>query len=263
MRTGIYFWFNYPIPYIDRLNLIKQTGFDEIMLWWGDQFQDIDGPKERIPVLAAKAGLHIENVHSDFENANLLWVDQLGWQDVVNRYLECIDDCHDYDIPAMVLHLTSGDTPPEPSELGIDRMKRIVDRAEQKNVRIALENLRKPEYLDYVYDRIDSDRLKFCYDSGHENYRSSKSDLLKRHGGKLISLHLHDNDGTEDQHMLPGEGNIAWDDIAAKLKKINYKGTISLEVTNDMPVKYKSMTAEEFLAEAYKRAKWIADMCAG
>lgn len=257
LQTGIFYWFGYPSLNRERINQIAAAGFNNVSLWWGDQYKDIDGPKELLPDLARAAGLFVENIHTDFERTNLLWVDKPGWQDVLNRYLKSVDACSDYQIPTMVLHLTSGDTPPAANDLGIERLKRIIERAEQKNVNVALENLRITEYLDYVYEQIDSDRLKFCYDSGHENCFTKKGDLLDKYGKQLIALHLHDNDGASDQHMLPLEGNCNWPLIAKKLRQNNYNGSISLEITNEFDEKHKNLSAEQYLSEAFKRAKKI------
>ena len=86
MKSGIYNWFGYPIPNRERLKLIASVGFDAISFWWGDQYTDICGPKEMLPELARNAGLDVENIHTDYEHTNLLWLDKLGWEDVFNRY---------------------------------------------------------------------------------------------------------------------------------------------------------------------------------
>lgn len=85
--------------------------------------------------------------------------------------------------------------------------------AEQKNVNIALENLRRPEYLQFVFENFQSGRLGFCYDSGHENCYAKGTGLLSLYGDKLMALNLHENDGTDDQHRIPGKGTINWDSI--------------------------------------------------
>ncbi len=51
--------------------------------------------------------------------------------------------------------------PPPPTLLGLDRMKYIVELAEQKEVNMALENTRQPEYLQYIFSNIQSNRLGF------------------------------------------------------------------------------------------------------
>lgn len=259
MQTGIFYWFGYELR--DRYNLIASAGFDNVTLNWSDEFAEDEGPKELMPGLARKAGLYVENIHTDYEGTNLLWQDKLGFEDILNRYLSNIDDCYDHQIETMVIHLTTGRNPPKMNLLGIERIKHLVEHAEKKNINIALENLRKPEYLDYVFSLVDSDKLKFCYDSGHENCFSKNADLLDKFGDKLIALHLHDNDGSYDQHRIPGEGTVDFKGIACKLKQLNYKGSISLEVTNEFSAKYKNISIEAFLAEAYKAARKIADLC--
>lgn len=105
-------------------------------------------------------------------------------------------DCSRHNIPTVVIHLINGDTPPPPIQLGLDRIKYLVELAEQKEVNIALKNLRRLEHLQFVFENIKSGRLGFCYDSGHENCYTKGADLLSLYGNRLMALHLHDNDGT-------------------------------------------------------------------
>jgi sugar phosphate isomerase/epimerase len=52
--------------------------------------------------------------------------------------------------------------------------------------------------------------LNYCFDIGHANLRNAietEFDLMK---DRIRSTHLHDNNGTDDQHLFPGEGNIDW-----------------------------------------------------
>jgi sugar phosphate isomerase/epimerase len=141
--------------------------------------------------------------------------------------------------------------------LGLDRIKYLVDLAEKKNVNIALENLKRPEYLQFVFQNIQSGRLGFCYDSGHENCYSKGTDLLSMYGNKLMALHLHDNDGTGDQHRIPGEGTINWDIVVRKIKKTTYRGAVTLEVTNEFSEMYSDISAQEFLKAANEKIKML------
>lgn len=122
---------------------------------------------------------------------------------------------------------------------------------------IALENLKRPEYLQFVFQKIQSGRLGFCYDSGHENCYSKGTDLLSMYGNKLMALHLHDNDGTGDQHRIPGEGTINWDIVVRKIKKTTYRGAVTLEVTNEFSEMYSDISAQEFLKAANEKIKML------
>ncbi|MCL2832037.1 MAG: sugar phosphate isomerase/epimerase [Treponema sp.] len=259
MNTGIFYWFGYRIPSKERFKLIADTGFKNTVLWWGDQFIDTDGPKEELPDLAREAGLFVENMHTDFDHCNSLWADNQHGEEILARYLNSAKDCKTYGIPAMVVHLSSGDEPPPPNKIGLERLKQITGEAEKGNIIVALENLRKTEYLDFAFANIDSPNLKLCYDSGHENCFTKKGDVLDKFGGKLYCLHLHDNDGSGDQHTIPGNGSIEWQTVIGKIKHSGFGGSVTLEAYNDFPQKYKNAGADTFLADAYRAARSIAD----
>ena len=61
--------------------------------------------------------------------------------------------------------------------VGIERMKRIVDTAECLNNNVAVENMSRHEYLDHIFQSIQSDRLSFCFDCGHCNLFTPEHDL--------------------------------------------------------------------------------------
>ena len=117
-------------------------------------FVDLDGNKNLLPEMARAVGLEVENVHAPFDKTNRIWTESVNAEDIVKRYTQCIIDCAQHNIPTVVVHLTNGDAPPPPTLLGLDRIKYLVELAEQKGVNIALENLRKPEYLQFVFSNI-------------------------------------------------------------------------------------------------------------
>jgi sugar phosphate isomerase/epimerase len=138
--------------------------------------------------------------------------------------------------------------------IALNRIKRIIEKAEQKNVNVAIENIRLTKYLQYILDNIHSDKLGFCFDSGHHNYHTPELDLLSIYGKKLMALHLHDNDGSGDHHMLPFDGNIDWCSTMKKISQQGYTGATSLELEG---LGYEHLTnkPEEFLQIAFERAK--------
>lgn len=256
-RKSIYAWFGFAIPVEERFKLMKSIGFNSTSFWWGDEYAEIDGPKENLPDAARRNGLQIENVHLPFAYANEFWIDSPESDNIMKSYINSIDQCANYNIPTVVLHVTFGNNPPAPSEKGLDKIRKLVEFAERKAVNIALENLRRPEYLDFIFSNIHSGRLGFCYDSGHENCYSKGTDLLTQYGSKLMVLHLHDNDGTADQHQIPGEGTIDWNLLARKLKTTGYAGAIALEVTNEFSHYRGKENPEEFLTRAYEAAQTV------
>ena len=254
MAMGIYTWFGFRYSFTELIKLIKDAGFQSVMTWWGDEYKETNGPKETEPDIIRNYGLNIENTHFSFTGANTIWEDTLAGQDIFEKYLSYISDCKTFQIPVGIMHVSSGKNPPPYGQLGLDRFKRLVEKAEKEGITIALENLRKPEYLDFVFGNIKSDKLKFCYDSGHEHCFTPDVDCLAKYGDKLTALHLHDNDGTGDQHLPPFSGTVNWKRIMSYLKKVDYKGPLALEIDAQYIDVSRKYTAPEYLSEAMNRA---------
>lgn len=72
----------------------------------------------------------------------------------------------------------------------------------------------------------------FCLDVGHALVQRGTGGCKEYHrllGSRLAHFHLHDNDGTQDNHMACGEGKVDWDWVRGALK--GFAGTAALEVT--------------------------------
>lgn len=254
-QFSLFSWFGYPIPMEERFKLMKAAGFRGVLLWWSDEFLEADGDRRRHPELARKQGLFIENIHTPIIRNNGLWEDCLDGEFYERTMLACLEDCKTFEIPTAVVHITYGPNPPPYNQTGLDRIKRLVEKAEQCQVNLAIENLRHIDYLEFVFGSIESGRLGFCYDSGHENCYTKGADLLTQFGSKLMAMHLHDNDGSGDQHWLPGEGAIQWAMLKEKLIATGYQGPIAFEVMDKLRVNPTVETPELFLQKLYRTAQ--------
>ncbi len=250
---GIFSWFSYPLPLKERLALIKDAGFKATSLWWGDEF----GDKNRQPETARRLGLDIDYAHAPFDNPNDLWLDGINGDTYLNQLFSCIDDCSRHGIPTAVIHVTRLSSRPPVTSIGMDRIRTLVEHAETRQVNLALENMDSICHLDHIYEQLQSDRLGFCYDSGHENYNHPGVDCLSRYGDKLFAVHLDDNWGDEDTHLLPYDGNINWEALGNKLKKCRDIPYLTLEVDFNRQNKrsriYQDLSAAAFLSSAYQR----------
>ncbi len=243
-----YDWFGYELPIKERYQLIKRAGFDGVLLWWSNGFGR--GNYRSGAKLAREAGLIIENIHTPVQNQNDLWLDNLDGENLVYCYLQCVADCSEFEIPTMVVHLP--DEKYIPNELGLERIKRITEKAEQLGVNIAMENLRNLSNLTFVLDQIDSKRIGFCYDCCHHQNYNPDVDFLSLYGNRLMALHLHDNGGNRHQHQLPFDGKINWNVMMKNIAQTGYLGATALEPMN---WDYTDWTAEVFLNKALEKAK--------
>ena len=91
---------------------------------------------------------------------------------------------------------------------------------------------RKEEFIRYI-DTLDSEYIVACLDVGHTGLimqPDEAQDLVRALGhDRLKSLHVHDNNYREDQHILPGLGLLNWDEITKALGEIDYDGVFTYE----------------------------------
>ncbi|MFC5529805.1 sugar phosphate isomerase/epimerase family protein [Cohnella yongneupensis] len=249
----IYDWFGYKQPNKELYQLIKEAGFDGVLLWWSDDFgRDCFGRNDyrNGPQIAREAGLFIENIHAPVIHENNLWHDNLDGEAATECYLQCVADCAEFEIPTMVVHMPHEDIPY--NALGLDRIKRITEEAEQLGVNVALENVKNLSNLAYVLEQVDSQRIGFCYDCGHHYRFYPGDDLLSKYGSRLMALHLHDNNGSYAQHGLPFDGTTDWSTTMKKIAETGYSGATAIEAMN---WDYENLSAKEFLHNAFERAK--------
>jgi D-psicose/D-tagatose/L-ribulose 3-epimerase len=112
-------------------------------------------------------------------------------------------------------------------------LKQVARYAEDKGVTLALEPLNRFEtsFINLTEQAlelarmIDSPRVKLMMDTFHANIEEkSLGKAIEAAGPALVHVHANENDrGT------PGTGHVAWTEVAAALKKINYDGTLVIE----------------------------------
>lgn len=255
-KLGIFAWFSYSLPMAERFCLIKETGFDAVSLWWGDK------NKERYPALARSMGFEIDNIHAPFQNANSLWIDREEGEEYLHMLMDCVKDCNQYQIPTVVIHATGFSDLPPVTSVGMGRIQRLVETAEQYKVRLAFENLNGLDHLDAILKTFDSDFVGFCYDSGHENCYHRDADCLSQYGNRLFAIHLDDNFGDHDTHLLPFDGNADWNRIKDSLSKNCTLDFLTLEVDfnpkHEKSQIYQELSAAEYLARAYESVIKVA-----
>ena len=112
--------------------------------------------------------------------------------------------------------------------LSWDQIRRSVDAllpvAQETSIALALENGGESlKNLHYLVDLVAGYRdpmVGLCFDTGHANCYSATSlfELLDLMKNDMVTCHMHDNYGVDDDHNPPGEGNIPWDKLVAALK---------------------------------------------
>lgn len=256
-RSGIFYWFGYVLPVKERLKMIKEAGFDGVSIWWEDEKAFDREKKEEIPTLVRSTGLYLENIHLPYHLSNDLWsVDREVRERVLEVYRGWLYDASFFEVPIVVIHMSEGPTLPGPLSTGFSSLEELLDVAESLGLLLAVENTRCTEYLGDLFREMGGDHLGLCYDSSHDQLEGERGEILEDFAPYILTTHLSDNGGEEDNHWLPGEGMVDWEKTMSSLKENQYKGYLSMEV---FP-RDRDIGPEAFLVDAYNRIKWLAGM---
>ena len=168
-------------------------------------------------------------------------------------------------VDTIAVHIGSNHEPPLsdfPIKVHFDRIRDALDQllpvAERLGITICIENIWFPintaDRLLEIKAAFDTPALGFCYDSGHANILAQapahvpgsevwqqwqnsgcgepplETRTLEKMLPHVVNCHLHDNDGSHDQHLIPGRGNIDWTHIIALLKQAPRLKCIQSEV---------------------------------
>ncbi len=119
-----------------------------------------------------------------------------------------------------------------------------------------------PEDLCELVDALDHDLVGVCWDTGHAHVaKLDQRAAIASLGKRLKAVHIHDNDGRDDFHVLPfatAHMGIDWDVVTAGLAEAGYEGAFTLEV----PTAFRGVPEElfgEMLRLSASVAKHLAD----
>jgi sugar phosphate isomerase/epimerase len=110
---------------------------------------------------------------------------------------------------------------------------------EDPSVEIVLENVleTEPQWLLDIAKGVDDPRLKLCLDIGHVNAYSKISvmDWLEIWAPYLSHFHIHNNDGSRDQHNALNDGTIPMKEFLIRAEELCPNATFTFELMKDEP----------------------------
>lgn len=198
-------------------------------------------------------GVAIAQMHAPFP----VWFKE---KDEVNDYIrmaldKCFAVCEYIHCPAVVVHPVSRSTKEKEWDTNMELYRSLIPLIKKySGVKICLENIfsRRPNriiegrlsnaadacrMIDELNAEAGGDYFGFCLDVGHANLTNRNiKEYVKELGSRLTILHIHDNNGLEDLHMIPysylatGSSHVCdWEGFMEGLKEIGYKGVLAFE----------------------------------
>lgn len=232
MKYSMFSWFGYFIHFEDRIKIIKEAGFDEVMISWEDELEPWAVEKEKFPEIVRKNDLEITNIHLPFAGYNDIWEEsRIQIEPKLKLFKSYAKACCDFEIPTMVLHTCDLDSFEPDLDKGKAFFSELSDAGEKYGVNIAVENVSRQYLLEYLLDEIDAVRFGMCYDSSHDFLEEgNKGRILKKYKNRIKALHLSDNDLKVDRHWIPKEGMIPFHEIMPEILGIPDLKILSYEV---------------------------------
>ena len=253
-----------------QIRKFSEAGFEGFFTSWDEDLK-------KCRALADRLGIEYQSVHAPTNRMSKIWDEGEEGEMFAETLICCVRDCAESGVPIIVAHTYGGKggTSEGPTELGLERLCRVVNEAERHGVKIAFENTWRLNYLDAVINAFrDNDNVGFCWDTGHQLCYKPEADVMERYGDKLICTHLNDNLGIsdpggrvtsqDDLHLLPFDGIGDWEYIVDKLNKFGYSDFLTLELSIENSQnrfdseKYRNISIDQYIAEAYARACRVA-----
>ena len=252
-----------PEPYLRR---IADAGFTHVH-WchqWNTDFVYSRHEIEQIAVWLREYGLRVLDLHGSV-GPEKRWTSPreyerlAGCELVANR----IEMAARLGADVVIMH--PGAEPEDDGERDAfwGQLRKSLDQvqpvARRRRVRLALENRGNDDFqvLRRLFAEYSPDYLGLCYDSGHGNIGGQGLAHLEPLGSRLISVHLHDNDGASDQHKVPFQGTVDWGRLTRTLAASSYSKCISMEVSMRH---YEGVDEAEVLRQAFEAGTRLAAM---
>ncbi len=114
----------------------------------------------------------------------------------------------------------------------LNSLQGLLEKCNELGIKLFIENTFETEPFVFVELMRAIKGLGFCFDIGHINVWSKMPfDVWIDNLAEFIGeIHLHDNHGTDDEHLALGEGNIDWLKILRAIyKRLNRMPILTLE----------------------------------
>ena len=214
--------------------------------------------------LADSLGVKFVQAHAPAGNP----LDEEKYPDLLLATIRAIEICGIMGIPNIVVHagweqeLAKGVFFRKNREF----FEKLFPAMEENNVNVLVENSTKATMgtiyhlttgadMKYFADYVNHPLFHVCWDTGHANCEGNQYDDILAIGDHLYGIHVNDNLGKRDEHILPYMGCVNLDEIINALLDSGYKGYFTFESTNSLrPAKYwlgnrKSFKKDTRLAE--------------
>lgn len=131
----------------------------------------------------------------------------------------------------------------------------IVPQLEHYQIRLGIENFTLChgenalgdclDDFEFIFRHITSPLVGFTIDYGHAHITRNIVPYLNHFGKRLVSAHVADNEGMDDQHIAVGKGTIPWNEVLTLTSSLGFTGPYIMECQDPI--------------ESSKTVRWILE----
>ena len=193
-----------------------------------------------------------KGAHLPFYNLNVIAVNERVREDAMAQMQSAIEVAGRLNLDYVVAHATGtteGMMTDREHQRNFKAFKRMAGWCREAGIALTIENAANLHEIDECIDMIHQLRDEGCsvgmtFDTGHANIsRLGKEPPYMKYGtvadalmackDVLQNVHLHNNDGTADQHRGLRNGTIDLETCISRLAEAGYKGSLSMETRTD------------------------------
>jgi len=197
-----------------------------------------DIPWDRLPQWSEQYGVGFWSIHLPFsDDVNIAHKSAAQRAATLATHIDLMEKAAKLGIAIAVVHPSAEPIAEEDREAAMEAscesLKVLAEAGEKLGITIAVENLPRTclgnTSSDMARLLAADSRLKMCFDTNHLLYESHDA-FLDRVGDRIITLHVSDYDFEDERHQLPGEMDIDWPALVARLEALDYAGVFMYEV---------------------------------
>lgn len=184
------------------------------------------------------SGIRVHSVHAPFgPQYDISSLDDAVHERGVDALIDSIELASVLEARNVIVH--ASDVLPKIANGRLERARGVLREmagvAQESGIVLALENL-PPGYLGHtpgeivaLLNGIDPESIGICFDTGHANLSGRFIEFAESMLVRAVTTHIHDNNGSEDQHLFPGYGNINWQEFGSAYRRLGSTASLMLE----------------------------------
>lgn len=193
---------------------------------------------QKLLSVLSSSGVRVHSIHAPFgADYDVSSLDDVVHERGVDSLINSIELASVIDADKVIMHASEALNGERSGRMERARgvLREVATLASEYGIILALENLppgylgQSPEEIISLLDGTDRATVGVCFDSGHANLGGHFAEYASALLPLAVTTHLHDNDGSGDQHKFPGDGNIDWHAFASTYRVLGCKATIMLE----------------------------------